>query len=261
MANPQPDKYTKVSNELLENIPKYKFNGSQLRILLVLIRYTYGFKRKQAELSLTFLSKATQIHKEQLRRELDKLIENKVITVVKKSSYNSTRIISFNKDYDEWNIEMSELITRLSTNNQTVSELPDTFQANNQTEPVSELPDQETKGLKKTIKKEIWEIFNHYLSLGLVQHKILTPSMEKSIKRAMTDNCYTIEDCIRLLDRHKLKVESTKNTSYPVRVRTLDVFFGQKVANAQHLICSEYEDGGKYAIVTPMRQAQRIVDM
>ena len=49
-----------------------------------------------------------------------------------------------------------------------------------------------------------------------------------------------------LLDRHKRTVQETKNKPYPVKARPLHVFFGQKAYQSKHLICVEYEEGGKY---------------
>jgi hypothetical protein len=79
-----------------------------------------------------------------------------------------------------------------------------------------------------------------------MKHKAFTSAMRDAISKAMKDNKYTIEDCKLLLERHKMVVDITMNTQFPVKARGLDVFFGQKVYNAKHLICSEYEDGGKY---------------
>lgn len=70
--------------------------------------------------------------------------------------------------------------------------------------------------------------------------------MVKAIKKAMKNNKYDIEYCKTLLERHKQVVEKTKETQYPVKARGLSEFFGQKVWGATHLICSEYEEGGKY---------------
>lgn len=116
MASPQPDKFTKISNELLEEIPKYKFNGIQLRILLIVIRYTYGFNRKDADLSLTYLSNAIQTSKDCVKREVTLLISNKVLKVIKEANFNSSRTISLNKNYDEWLIVKSGQISLQGTN-------------------------------------------------------------------------------------------------------------------------------------------------
>ncbi len=107
MANVQPDEFTKIANELLEEIPKYKFNGTQLRIVMVIWRYTYGFKRKEHAISVTFLKEATGISYKQVKTQLSKLIDNKIIHVIKEAGFNHSRILAFNKDYDQWKIEKS----------------------------------------------------------------------------------------------------------------------------------------------------------
>jgi hypothetical protein len=90
------------------------------------------------------------------------------------------------------------------------------------------------------------EIFNYYLSLNLIKHKDFTPVMKKSIQNAMKDNKYTLDDCKVLLLRHKRVVEATKKNKYPIKIRTLSEFFGQKIQGATSLICTQYEEGGKY---------------
>lgn len=92
----------------------------------------------------------------------------------------------------------------------------------------------------------ISEIYDFYLDLNLMKHRSFTKAMKDSINKAMYCNKYTIEDCRELLRRHEKVVKITKSDKFPVSTRGLDVFFGQKVSNATHLICSEYADGGKY---------------
>lgn len=239
MASPQPDQFTRIANELMDAIPTFKFNGTQLRILLVVLRYTYGFQRKSHELSLKFIANNTGVHKQQIKRELDELIKSNVLIQVTAPSFNQTRVIQFNKDYDEW------LISRQSAKKLTVSEKADTQSAEMLTPTVSEKADQE-RNLKEKSKENYREIFDYYLTLGLVRHGKYTKAMDDAIKSAMKNNGYSIDDCKQLLDRHKRTVEATKNSQYPVRPRPLHEFFGQKAYQAKHLICAEYEEGGKY---------------
>ncbi len=104
--------------------------------------------------------------------------------------------------------------------------------------------------VNKKIEKDIYggrrDVFDYYLSLDLIKHKKYTKAMDDAIKTAMKNNGYTIDDCKTLLDRHKKAVEATKGSEYPIRARPLHEFFGQKVYGGKHLICAEYEEGGKY---------------
>lgn len=95
------DGYTRIANEILENIMKVSLNGTQFRIVMAVWRYTYGFQRKEHDLSLSFLSKATRASKSQVDRELSALIDRKIITVVGAGERGS-RVVAFNKNHDEW---------------------------------------------------------------------------------------------------------------------------------------------------------------
>lgn len=108
MANPQPDQFTRISNELMEQIPKFRLNGTQFRILFIVLRYTYGFNRKEYAFSLSFFGKALNINRRQIQRELKRLIYMNILHEEKNG--NSTRIIALNKDYDSWlNTSVDEL--------------------------------------------------------------------------------------------------------------------------------------------------------
>lgn len=103
MANPQKENgYTPISNELLDAIISFGFVATHYKIVFCCLRYSYGFSRKEAELSESFLSKATKISKRYISQELNNLISMKVITVTKESTYSSSRIICINKNYEEW---------------------------------------------------------------------------------------------------------------------------------------------------------------
>jgi phage replication O-like protein O len=102
MANPQTEKgYTRIANEILEHISKTDLNGTQLRILLVIWRYTYGFSRKEYEITLVFLANAINSTKSHANKELTILIDRKIISVVGIGPRRG-RILRFNKNYDEW---------------------------------------------------------------------------------------------------------------------------------------------------------------
>ena len=147
MASPQVENgYTRIANELLEAIYSTRFNGTQLRILLVVLRYTYGFQRKSCELSLSFISNSIGAHKQQIKRELDTLIQTKVLIEKTEPTFNRSRVIEFNKNYDEW------LISRQSAKTLTVNKEDDTQSANSLTPTVSELAYQERNN-KENIKE------------------------------------------------------------------------------------------------------------
>jgi len=103
MANPQKENgFTAIANEIIERIIKTKFNGTQASIIMTIWRYTYGFHACQGELSITFIANAIDMSKTVVKRELDKLIDRKIVLVAQENTNKKPRIIKFNKNYDEW---------------------------------------------------------------------------------------------------------------------------------------------------------------
>lgn len=105
MASPQIENgFTRIANELMEAIYGTGFNGTQFKIVLCIIRYTYGFKRKSHDLSISFISKATGVSRRYASTELNRLIDNNVIKVLQEHTDTTSRILALNKNYTQWNI-------------------------------------------------------------------------------------------------------------------------------------------------------------
>jgi phage replication O-like protein O len=105
-ARPQKENgYTPVANEIMDQIIRLHLSGMQFRILMVVWRYTYGFSRKEHDLSVSFILSALGLDKtqyKQVSRELRKLIDMNIICEVSKPDKNKTRLMEFNKNYDLW---------------------------------------------------------------------------------------------------------------------------------------------------------------
>ena len=107
MANPQPDKYTKISNELIEKaLCRTNFSSYQSRIVWAIFRKTYGWDKTSDWISNSQLVEMTGITKQNVSRTLKELKERNIIV---REGY----MTSFQKDYDQW-IELSRKTTKLS---------------------------------------------------------------------------------------------------------------------------------------------------
>jgi phage replication O-like protein O len=97
MANPQvEDGFTKVSNELLEALARTRLCSYESRILIFIIRKTYGWKKKKDWIALSQISEGTNILKPNVSRTLKKL-ENRNIII-----RGDHRHIGLQKDYEKW---------------------------------------------------------------------------------------------------------------------------------------------------------------
>ena len=148
MASPQKENgYTSIANELLEQIYRRRFSASQLKILLLVIRFTYGFNRKTATLSNTFIAAGTGMHEITVSKEVGTLLRDNVLKLYKKPSFHNSRIIGINKDYESWRNHL-ELASALR-----VSEIFDRVSETGENELVDTLTKKENL-TKTTVKKE-----------------------------------------------------------------------------------------------------------
>jgi phage replication O-like protein O len=77
LASPQTENgFTRVANEILEQVTQYKFNGTQYKLIMVVWRFTYGFSRPQHEFSNSFFAEATGANLKTIKKELGKLIDD-----------------------------------------------------------------------------------------------------------------------------------------------------------------------------------------
>lgn len=102
MANPQPDSFTRLSNELLEAIMKSDFSKRQYNILFLIWRCSYGFDQKVAKLKKCDFQ-AVGVYPADIAKELNYLKETKVIFWDENNN-----LVAFNKDYDRWRISLSK---------------------------------------------------------------------------------------------------------------------------------------------------------
>ena len=92
--------FTKVDNEILEVMATVKLSPTQYRLLFVIWRQTYGFNRNSHTFSLTFFEKATGCDKRSIQRDLNRLVEYKVIFQEVQNGIG--RVIEFNRNFDDW---------------------------------------------------------------------------------------------------------------------------------------------------------------
>lgn len=113
MANPQLENgFTQVANEIMEALYESALNGTQYRIILFIIRATYGYQKSEHDISISFISKGTGIAERQVKRELSSLIEMKVIRILKEATFTTSRKLGINKDHSEWGLNSHQVTNR-----------------------------------------------------------------------------------------------------------------------------------------------------
>ena len=86
--------YTNISNDLMDNICKLPLNGTDIKVILCIFRYTAGVGRKSCKLSGSSIAKWGNCDLRAVKRALKKLQEKK----------GKAAEIMINKDYKQWSI-------------------------------------------------------------------------------------------------------------------------------------------------------------
>jgi len=165
MANPQKENgYTAIANEIIDKIQEFDLNGTQFRILLCVWRNTYGFNRKEAELSYSILANSIKSSRSAVARELKILLDMKILIKVREAKFNEPAIIKFNKNYEDWIIELKgetvpELEYSVYSNQSTVPETEHSTRKAYETVPELEYPlerdNRDIYNINKTNKENI----------------------------------------------------------------------------------------------------------
>ena len=164
MADVQIDsgEFTRIANVLLEKSAQLHLNGTQYSIILTVWRFTYGFQRKEHDLSITFISNATGISGRAIKKELKSLIDRNILLVTKESTKAASRILKFNKDYESW-FEGNKTTPHEQGNNRSPGEQSIPCEGNNRSphEGNKTTPKKESKD---NLKKDIYIVFQHWNS-------------------------------------------------------------------------------------------------
>lgn len=109
MSSPQTENgYTKIANEILENLVATRLPANELRMVLFIIRKTYGYRKKHDKISLTQFQLAMKISRPIVSKCIKNLMARKII------NRSNDYFFSFNKDVDKWMVTTPLLVKNSS---------------------------------------------------------------------------------------------------------------------------------------------------
>lgn len=91
--------YTRIANDILEVMSLHDLSGREFRVLIAIIRRTYGFQKKVDWIALSQFVEITGIAKENVSRILSGLHKKKIIV---KEGDGYTKKIGINSNLKEW---------------------------------------------------------------------------------------------------------------------------------------------------------------
>lgn len=131
--------YTKMDNTLLEAIYKKKFTAVEIRTILLVSRYTFGFHRESHSISISFIAKALNCSSRYISKALNQLVKKNVLIIISEYSKNKSRELKINKEYCSW----------------IVDDLEDTSGDDLENTSGDDLHDIQERNIKKYINKDI----------------------------------------------------------------------------------------------------------
>ena len=149
MANPQPDKYTRISNEILCHLCWVNLSSYETRILLYIIRKTYGYGKKEDRIALSQFVKDCRINKSSVCHTLNSLSEK---TMIVRKDNDRGWIYSIQKNWEKWPLSFQTMSIG-SSDNKSLSEKRTTKDNNTKETITKEIVSKDTTQSGK-IKKE-----------------------------------------------------------------------------------------------------------
>lgn len=111
------DGYTRIANELLEAVMAADLTARQLKVVLAVIRKTYGFGKKFDRITNTQIAMMTGIHHTHVCKAKNEMIAMNIIVT-------NGQAIGVNKVISEWNFEISQVSESLAKSaNKTLANL------------------------------------------------------------------------------------------------------------------------------------------
>jgi len=97
--------YTRIVNPLIERLIQIPFKGCELALVIFIIRKTYGYNKKQDEISLTQFERGLERSRPSIVKALKNLQLVKIVKLVKVgNSKNSSNLWEINKYYKNWEL-------------------------------------------------------------------------------------------------------------------------------------------------------------
>ena len=103
MANPQvEDGHTRIANPVLEALMRTALNGSEFRVLLTVVRKTWGWCKKEDSLSFSQIAEITGLPRRTVIRAANHLLAMNLL--LKRATSGKPSVWKVNKDFEQWKV-------------------------------------------------------------------------------------------------------------------------------------------------------------
>lgn len=211
MASPQVENgFTRIANELLEALMTADLNGTQFRIMLAVIRESYGRQNRSVDLSYSRIAELVNQPRTVVGRNLKQLIARNFL----RHSGGELSTWSVQKDYSQW-LGSDQLVTshQTVTSDQTVPKSSD--------QTVTRGSDQLVTQLKKEERKKESGGVEQTNGRAAAGSQVLSAEQQQAVERLMSKTgCH--------LDRTSATKYALNHAFVPDELDSLDTWSGVK---------------------------------
>jgi len=183
------DGYTMIANELLDAIITHEFSKRQLKVLLLIMRKTYGFNKLEDDIARSQIVAITGIKNPHITSTMQELLEKNVIII---SNGNYAKRYRINKYYDTWRVTKTVNVTETVTITETVI---NSYQNGNNPLPKQYPQKTTTKDNTKDMSELVLKTLNEKAKKQYKPTKTNLAFITSRLKEG-----FTIEDCFRVID-------------------------------------------------------------
>ncbi len=101
--------YTKITNNILVALYKCSFNGTELRVILAILRMTRGWNKDSKIITYSYFAREVGLDKRNVRKAIRLLVRDNVIIKQKSGRKN---VFGINQDHTFWELWKTRGIRR-----------------------------------------------------------------------------------------------------------------------------------------------------
>jgi phage replication O-like protein O len=177
VASPQlEDGYTKIANEILENLARLHMRPNQWRILICIFRKVYGYNKKEDYITNSQIVLDTGLKKEVVSRAITDMVERYILIRDKK-------VVGFQKDWEQWKLTESSTVESCRNRQPELSKSSTKVDGPPVTQKKKETYTKEKVDFLNSYSPAFKETFRNYKTM---RTKIKKPMTDKAIGMALT---------------------------------------------------------------------------
>lgn len=199
MPRSKKNGHLEFPHEIAEALARVQLAGNEYRVLWVIWRKTWGWHKKDDQISLSQFQAATWLRKPHIIRALQALEVRKIINVTKIGNKFDSNTYCFNNHYEQWEV------TKNGNNLDTKVEEKEVTKIGKSTRKVTKIGNEKlpkmghTKDTNTKINN-IDIIYKHWNSVNIIVHKKLTEDVKKAITKRLKE--YSVEELCSVISNY-----------------------------------------------------------